>query len=138
MVSKPRSLLLTAALAISGCTSAAEIGVWLSGNRVPVHNVLDAPLSTTQTEAQVGESIRRAARIQGWGVEEMDQNVIYVTRRHGSHFATAAVLYDARAFSIQLRGSQNFKQGEGRIHKLYNQWVRDLEATIQREVASTF
>ena len=131
MASKPKLLLLTVALAISGC-------VWLSGNRVPVYNVLDAPLSTTQTEAQVGESIRRAARIQGWEVEEMDQNVIYVTRRYGPHSATAAVLYDARAFSIQLRGSQNFKQSEGRIHKLYNEWVRDLEATIQREVASTF
>ena len=118
------------ALLISGC-------VWLSGNRVPVYNVLDAPLSTTQTEAQVGENIRRAARIQGWEVEELDEDVIYVTKRRGSHFATAAVLYDARTFSIQLRGSQYLKQGEGRIHKLYNQWVRDLEATIQREVASS-
>lgn len=131
MASKIKALLLTGALAISGC-------VWLSGNRVPVYNVLDAPLGTTRTEAQVGEIIRRAARIQGWEVEEVNHNVIYVTRRHGPHSATAAVLYDAAAFSIQLRGSQNFKQGEGSIHKLYNQWVHDLEETIQREVASTF
>ena len=131
MVSKASALLLTGALTISGC-------VWLSGNRVPVYDVLDAPLSTTRTEAQVGEIIGRAARIQGWEVEEVNQNVIYVTRRRGSHSATAAVLYDATAFSIQLRGSQNFKQGEGRIHKLYNQWVRDFEVTIQREGASTF
>lgn len=58
MVSKVKALLLTGALAISGC-------VWLAGNRVPVYNVLDAPLSTTRTEAQVGEVIGRAARIYG-------------------------------------------------------------------------
>jgi hypothetical protein len=131
MVPKFKALLLTCALAISGC-------VWLAGNRVPVYNVSDAPLSTTRTEAQVGELIRRAARIQGWEIEEVGKNVIYVTKRHGLHSATAVVLYDEAAFSIQLRGSQNFKEGEGRIHKLYNQWVQDLETAIQREVASNF
>jgi len=131
MVSKRRLLLLTGALLVSGC-------VWLSGNRVPVYNVLDVPLGTTQSEAQVDESIRRAARIQGWEVEEVDLDAIYVTKRRGSHVATAVVQYDATSFSIELRGSQNLKQGEGLIHKLYNEWVRELEGTIQREVASGF
>jgi len=131
MAFTPRLLLLAGAFLISGC-------VWLSGNRVPVYDVLDAPLGTTQSEARVGESIRRAARIQGWEVEEVDLDAIYVTKRHGSHVATAVVQYGARSFSIELRGSQNFKQGEGRIHKLYNEWVRDLEGMIRREVASGF
>ena len=125
------SLLLCTAV-IAGC-------VWLSGNRAPIYNVVDAPLDHAGTIEHVGEQIRQAARFENWAIEEVRPNVIYVTKRRGGHTATAAISYDADSFSIELRGSDYLKQDEdGRIHKLYNQWVQDLEVTIQREIASTF
>ena len=124
-----RLLLLLSLVFIAGC-------VWLSGNRVPIYNVVDAPLKHGDTLADVGEDIRRAARMQSWEIEEVGPDVIYATKRRGQHVATAAITYDVDSFSIQLRSSDYFKQTEdGRIHKLYNEWVHSLESTIRRELA---
>ncbi len=120
--------LLLSSAAIAGC-------VWLSGNRVPIYNIVDAPLDHAGTVQHAGEQIRRAARIQNWEIEEVRTNLMYVTKRRGQHVATAAISYDADSFSIRLRSSVYLKQTEdGRIHKLYDEWVRSLESTIRREV----
>jgi len=113
--------------------------VGLSCNRGPIYNVVDAPLDHAGNVEHVGEQIRRAARMANWEIEEVRPNVIYVTKRRGQHTATAAISYDADSFSIQLRSNDYFKQSEdGRIHKLYNEWVNSLELTIRREIASGF
>jgi len=115
--------------ALSGC-------VWLSGNRAAVYDVAEAPLHGAGTVEQVGEKIRRAAQMQGWQVQEIQPRVLYVTKRRGKHSATASISYDVHAFDIQLRSSENLKQTDSRIHKLYNEWIRALESTIQNEVAT--
>ena len=50
--------------------------------------------------------------------------------------ATATIVYDARAFSIQLRNSVGLRQSGDKIHKLYNKWVEALETTILQEAAA--
>jgi hypothetical protein len=112
---------------VSGC-------VWLGGNRVPIEHVERVALARTGPIEQIGTDIRRAARMEGWQVEEVAPRMLYVTRSRADHAATAAVTYDRAAFSIELRSSRNLKQGDGKIHKLYNEWVRSLEEAIQREV----
>jgi hypothetical protein len=124
--SLPISALMCATV-FSGC-------VWLSGNRAAVYTVANAPFHQAGTIEQVGNQIRRAAQMQGWDVLEIQPRIFYVTKRRGSHSATAAISYDVAAFSIRLRASQNLKQSNTRIHKLYNEWIRDLESTIQHEV----
>lgn len=121
------TVLLLLAAAFLGC-------VWLSGNRVPVYNVIDAPIGRGITVEQVGDAVRRAAQIDNWKVEEVGPQVFYVTKRRGEHSATAEISYRADSFSIELRGSENLKQSDGRIHKLYNEWVRSLESTIRHEI----
>jgi hypothetical protein len=118
---------LLCTLAIPGC-------VWLSGNRVPVYNVVEASFAGEASVDDVGERIRLAARLRNWKVEEYRPNILLATKNHRSHIATAAISYDADSFSIELRGSSNMKEGDGRVHRLYNEWVRDLEAAIQREI----
>jgi hypothetical protein len=120
---------LVCAAMLSGC-------VWLSGNRTTVYNVSDVPFHQAGNIEEVGERIRRAARMAGWEVQEVQPQVFYVTKRRGSHSATASVNYDIAAFSIQFRASENLKQSDTRIHKLYNEWIHELELTIQNEVAT--
>ena len=123
---------LACAIVFSGC-------VWLSGNRATVYDISDAPLDHTGTIEQVEVGIRRAVQMQGWDViQEVRPRVIYVMKRRGSHSATAAISYDDATFSIQLRGSENLKQTDTRIHKLYNEWIRELESTIQHEVSTGY
>jgi hypothetical protein len=128
--------LMRIVLAVLLCTLVTLGCVWLSGNRAPVYNVVDAPLDSSGSLERVGEQIRLAARLIDWQVEEFRPNVVLATKRHGSHVATAAISYDADSFSIELRGSSQMKQGDGRVHKLYNEWVHDLEAAIRREVSA--
>jgi hypothetical protein len=131
--------LRSSGLSLLVCTAVVSGCVWLSGNRAPIYNVVDAPLDNAGTVEQVGEKIRRAARMMNWKIEEVRPNFIYVTKRRGEHTATAAISYDADSFSIQIRSSDYLKQGEdGRIHKLYNEWVHSLESTIRRELASGY
>lgn len=116
------------------CTLVTLGCVFLSGNRAPVYNVVDAPLDSPGSLEQVGEQIRLAARFQNWEVEEFRPNVLLATKRYSTHAATASISYDEDSFSIELRGSDHLKEGDGRIHKLYNQWVHSLEAAILGEV----
>jgi len=127
------------AIAFSGCAgNDMDPALWFSGNRMAVYNISDAPLDHTGTTEQAGERIRRAAGMQGWDVQEVRPQVIYVTKRRGSHSATASITYDNASFSINLRGSNNLKQPDTRIHKLYNEWIRELESTIEREVSTGY
>ncbi len=75
--------LLLCSASVAGC-------VWLSGNRVPIYNVVNAPLNHAGTIEHAGDQIRRAARMQNWEIEEVRPNVIYVTKHRGQHVATAA------------------------------------------------
>jgi len=75
--------------------------------------------------------------MENWEIEEVGPNVIYATKRDGQHAATVAIRYEERSFSIELRNSSYLKQREdGRIHKVYNEWIDSLESAIRREVAS--
>ena len=111
--------------------------VWLSGNRVAVYEVADARLQGAESIEQVRKGIQRAAQIQGWDLQEVESRRLYATKTRGQHSATAVIRYRRDAFSIELRASENLKQANGRIHKLYNEWVRALEESIQIEVIAT-
>ena len=100
-----------------------------------MYDVRDATIVQDLSIEEVGRRIRIAARVQDWEVEELEPLVILISKSHTKHGATSTVRYDRNSFSIELRGSHNFKEGEGRIHKLYNQWIRDLERGIHRELS---
>ena len=124
-------------LSVLLCSLVALGCVWLSGNRALVYNVVDAPFESTGSLEQIREQIRLAARMQDWYVGDGPRpNVLLATKRYSMHQATAAISYDADSFSIELRGSDHMKQGDGRVHRLYNEWVHALEAAIRREVSS--
>lgn len=115
---------LALAVLLGACTTA------------PIYNVTNEPFASPRSLELVGERIERAARLQGWRPERLADDEIIVSRSKGQHTAAATVTFDTRSFSIALRSSSDFKESDGRIHKLYNQWVASLRATIVREVAA--
>jgi len=80
--------------------------------------------------------VERAARVQGWETEVLQPGVLLATKRRGRHVASSTIEFDERSFSITLRNSSELKQSGGRIHKAYNEWVRNLADAIRREAAS--
>jgi hypothetical protein len=86
--------------------------------------------------AQVSDRVERAARMQGWKTERLSSGHLVATKRKGRHVGTVTIVYDTAKFSLLFRNAVDFKQSGGRIHKLYNEWIRNLEDTIQMEFAS--
>ena len=84
----------------------------------------------------VSAIIDRAARLEGWLVENLEPGTKFVSKRRGRALATATIVYDTRAFSIQLRSSVGLRQSGEKIHKVYNEWVEALETTILQESAA--
>jgi hypothetical protein len=87
--------------------------------------------------AEVGLRIERAARLQSWHAERRQPGLLIVTKRRGRHVGSANIRYDMERFDISLRSSSYLRETpDGKIHKLYNEWVQALERTIRREVAA--
>lgn len=104
-----------------------------------VYNVVDVPVTSTRplTAEEVGARIDRAARIQAWTTEQIAPGHLIATKRKGGHAGTVTISYDASSFSIQLRNATNLKHSGDKIHKLYNEWVQELEETIRMEISSS-
>lgn len=119
--------LLLAAL-LGGCRTA------------PVHDVANARLEspTALTLDEVHTRIARAARTQGWVVEDVEPGVVIVSKTVDDHVATSTITFDTNQFSISLRHSVNLRQHDGSIHKVYNQWVEALELGIRQEAKSPY
>ncbi|MGH7287399.1 MAG: hypothetical protein ACREI8_05205, partial [Myxococcota bacterium] len=120
------STLCALALLIGACRTAA------------VYNPTDIALVSPQPLSIEGVSavIDRAARLQGWQVENLQPGSKLASKSRGRAIATATIVYDTRAFSIQLRSSVGLRQSGDKIHKLYNKWVEALETTILQESAA--
>jgi hypothetical protein len=103
-----------------------------------IYNAIDVPIASGNplTLELVRERIGRAARFQGWDIEDIQPGVVVATKRVGNHAGTSTISFDTSSFDITLRNSTNLQQGPGSIHKLYNRWVKALELSIRQEVAS--
>lgn len=120
------ALLLLAALGLGGCKTAR------------IYDIPNAFAPAADLELRE-EQIHRAARLQGWEAETIHPGEIVVTKRRGRHFAATTVRYSRESYSVTLRNSIDLKQRGGKIHKLYNKWVRDLKRSIDTEaVAGTY
>lgn len=121
-----RKLACTALLlALAACSTTA-----------PIYTVRAVQFPREGLLFEVGVGIERAARLQNWEVEARERGMLALRKRKGpGHIARAHVRYDERQFSIEPAESVGLRQGEDRIHAIYNEWVKTLEATILVEVA---
>lgn len=116
--------------------AALLMGIALGCSTAPIYNVSNEPLGRVQSLDVAGVRIERAARLQGWTTERVAEDEIIITRSKGRHTAAATIIYDLSSFDIQLRNSSDFKQRNGHIHKLYNDWIVSLRDTILAEIAA--
>lgn len=124
---------LTSASLVVGCGRAS----------VPIVNYNDVPLSTTSSKGvplnQVKKAIVAAAAVKGWTVEDkgLGKMTATLTVRH-KHTVVVLITYTTTSFSINYVDSTDMKygirHGEPSIHPYYNEWVKELEETIQVEI----
>ncbi|CAI0784520.1 Uncharacterised protein [Serratia marcescens] len=101
----------------------------------PVDNV-HSTVSAGHSEAQVRSAILKAGAQRQWIMNDAGPGVIKARQQNRNHSAEVRITYSATAYSIDYDSSQNLLASQGKIHKNYNRWVRNLDKDIQVSLAT--
>ena len=131
MSSKLLKVILSSALVIllAGCAA------------VPVHNVENAPVNTSNTNydlSDVTKAIQRAGTGLGWQMKEVTPGHIVATLALRTHVAIVDITYSLDDYSINYKDSTNlhYDAGKNTIHKNYNGWIQNLTNAINAQLIS--
>ncbi|VXB06772.1 hypothetical protein [Pseudomonas sp. 8O] len=118
-----RSALIVALLGVAACTSK------------PVMNIENrTPTSAVRNEDDMRRAILSALQNRQWTVERADRGNIMALIQRRSHQAEITIPYSVSSYSIRYRDSQNLGYKNGKIHRNYNNWIHNLDRSIQQEL----
>ncbi|WP_193384043.1 hypothetical protein [Ectopseudomonas mendocina] len=116
-------LLLALLLGVAACTSK------------PVMNIENrTPAVAVRSEDDMRRAILAALQSRQWTVERADRGNIMAMIQRRSHQAEISIPYSASSYSIRYRDSQNLGYKNGKIHRNYNNWIHNLDRSIQQEL----
>ena len=95
---------------------------------------IKTPVLSKATVQEVRNAILRAALSKNWQVvEEVNQKITlkYVKK---VHIAACDVAYSEKEYTITINPMTTLIQGDNEVHPKYNQWVRNLDKQIQRQL----
>lgn len=119
-------------LALAGCKSAF--------NTAPILNVEDqAAPNAKMTEKRMAQCIKLGAADLDWTIKEIQPGLIEATQTTRGHTATVSIPYTAQKYSIIYKSSSAGLYAEdGKIHKIYNTWVHNLDKQINKYLVRDF
>lgn len=109
----------------------AVIGVLAGCARTAPIEQIDSTLSSNYTKAQVKKAILKAGLQRDWIMTEESNSVIKAKYKNRDHSVDVRIPYSAKGYSINYVDSYNLKAADGKIHRNYNRWVRNLDKDIQ-------
>ena len=101
---------------------------------IPIHNVESSPIPFDLTEEKVGKSIINAGILLGRKMKRIDPGLISAKLFLREHIAEVEIEYDVKQYSITYKSSENLSYEDGKIHKNYNSWVKNLDRGVQRQL----
>ena len=110
--------------ALAGCARTA-----------PIEQV-NSVVSAGHTAEQVKNAILKAGIQREWIMSEAGPGVIKGRLQARDHSVDIKVTYSASSYSINYENSLNLKAANGKIHKNYNRWVRNLDKDIQLNLSA--
>lgn len=130
--------------ALSGVSMLMVVFVLTACANALLQDYEDQPLRATGNPSleEMGDLIEAIASARGWVVDRQEPGLMRATlvRKGGKHRMDVTITYDTGSFSINYINSENMnyseRDGERRIHPLYNKWVgflrRDIETKSSR------
>lgn len=119
------TLFLALLLGVSACTSKPVATI--ESTAVP---------AAVRTEEAMQRAILTALQRRQWTVERAEPGQILALVQRRSHQARVSIPYTASGYSIRYRDSQNLDYRNGKIHRNYNNWIHNLDRSIQQELSS--
>jgi hypothetical protein len=103
----------------------------------PIENFADQPISESARKlplTQIATEIKIAGLQRGWTFTDSGPGKMIGTINE-KRSATVEVDFSQTSYSITLVSSERLRQNDGEIAARYNQWARNLNAAISRQLA---
>ena len=109
----------------------------------PIYNVVNHPVplpAQKLTADQIAQTIVASAMQYRWRVLPTGPNQMRATYDRGHEEAVIDIIFSQRFYSITFVSSVDLKEQNGEIHRRYNEWIHNLERTIEERllVAGTY
>lgn len=101
-------------------------------NNVPRRAPINAPL--TLTMADMTEVLVDAGERAGWRMRTAGPGRMRAEKVVRVHRAVTEIGYDERGYSITLLQADNLLYDGEKVHKVYNDWIEELQKSIDDEV----
>lgn len=104
-------------------------------NTAPILNFEDQPVEASMTMEKMEKCIITAGADLGWKMIKIKPGMFQATINQRGHTAVVAIPYSAKKYSIlYISSSEGLYAGDGKIHKSYNTWVRNLDRRIHGKI----
>lgn len=100
-------------------------------------NEIEAGDEQEITQDQVKEAIMEAGKGIGWKMKDTEPGEIIGTYQSRKYSASVKIPYSPKEYSIFYKSSHGLRYNGVKIHKRYNELVKNLSAAIGRELAKT-
>jgi hypothetical protein len=101
-----------------------------------VHNVSREPLAVPRqlTPTEMADAIVAGAERANWRAREVGPGLIRAEKTFNQHRALSDITYNGASYSITLLSADNLLYDGTEIHKVYNEWVEQLQKGIADEI----
>lgn len=120
---------------VKWCAAFAIMGTLAGCARTAPVDQVHSTVSAGHSAEQVKSAILKAGLQRDWIMTEVSPGVIKGRLQARDHSAEVRIPYTATSYSINYENSLNLKASDGKIHKNYNRWVRNLDKDIQLNLA---
>lgn len=111
----------------------ALMGCKTGFNTAPIANVEDKMVVPDITADDMERYIVMAGSDMDWSMKKVRDGLIEGTFQRRGHTAVVSIPYTAKKYSIIYKSSSEGLYAEdGKIHKIYNTWVHNLDKQINK------
>ena len=122
------SMALVFALVLSSCRTAPIV--------TPEINVASVN-ANGKSAAQVADAIKRGGTDRGWTIADAGPGHMTGTLNSHGRNVVVDIPYSKDSLKIVYKSSEGLRYGDGKIHKNYNKWVRNLAEAIKKQLAGS-
>ncbi|MDR0580045.1 MAG: hypothetical protein LBG21_05525 [Campylobacteraceae bacterium] len=103
----------------------------------PIYNIQNAPIHNGDnlSYAQIEQAIIKAATELGWKINKVKNGLLVGIFTSPSYMAVIDIKYDFSIYNITYRDGANLQYDGSNIDKLYNNWIKSLNDTIQKKLS---
>ncbi|MDF7680457.1 hypothetical protein PT300_07570 [Enterobacteriaceae bacterium ESL0689] len=107
------------------------IGMLSACSRTAPVQQISTTVSAAHTQEQVKNAILKAGAQRDWIMTQVSPGVIKARYQSQNHVAEVRITYTATSYNINYDSSLNLQASNGKVHKNYNRWVRNLDKDIR-------